>query len=563
MIGINNLVLSYKKEKSEWTASPHFFKHSDSPVLQNCLNMYESKVGDLISELSSDLLSPYIENYKIRNGVHSIIIRLFTSKEDLISNEDENLSTNPSSSPDIAEISQLRQHLFSYVYENYNGFVTSQDQRETVLNALSMTLKGEVIPSSFWSDLAPFQKLPKKPSHLTSDFVLQEYNRAALGTILYYSNTTLLTFHSLESKQVQYIGRYARKHRVYADYLQEAGDRWIIEIAGPVDLFNKAHAYGRRILLFYLSLFSIPGVISNLVSLNIQFVHRHTAQITLSKDILSSLFSLSKEEAVHEEASVLNPQLIEGDSNLENLVLKEWGVRDGWQINVATTPVQLPEKGIYLPDLILTKDNETILIEIVGFWTSDYLKKKQEKLLLLDKILTLPLIVAIDEKFVDILTLPEETRQLYVCTFQKKVNCSTIEKIVETIVAKNVDVPSLIKKLSESLATTKLSSIPFFQLKAPFDLPVVIDHLPNEITHLWEYSSGHLFDRTALDSLHTFLRTYLKEKDVQNRRIPLHEVETHSILSNFKSTLPLALDLIDYRINYLNLQDAYILPNHV
>ena len=56
------------------------------------------------------------------------------------------------------------------------------------------------------------------------------------------------------------------------------------------------------------------------------------------------------------------------------------GERDGWQLLRETTPVMAGDE-LFLPDFTLRHaDGREALVEIVGFWTPDYLEAKVRKI---------------------------------------------------------------------------------------------------------------------------------------------------------------------------------------
>ena len=73
------------------------------------------------------------------------------------------------------------------------------------------------------------------------------------------------------------------------------------------------------------------------------------------------------------------------DSSIEQsfaeafLALQNSHAVDGWQLIREPEPLLL-EQGIFIPDFALTRDQQRIYVEILGFWTSAYRERKIQKL---------------------------------------------------------------------------------------------------------------------------------------------------------------------------------------
>ena len=73
---------------------------------------------------------------------------------------------------------------------------------------------------------------------------------------------------------------------------------------------------------------------------------------------------------------------LEFDSQLEQNFFERWGglARDGWHLTRESEILHLGQT-VFMPDFVLTHDSgRKVLLEIVGFWTPEYLKQKQATL---------------------------------------------------------------------------------------------------------------------------------------------------------------------------------------
>ena len=96
------------------------------------------------------------------------------------------------------------------------------------------------------------------------------------------------------------------------------------------------------------------------------------------------------------------------DSSIEEKFFKffEKEVPKGWTVVHEPEPIIVPETGtLFIPDFALIRGNIKVFLEIIGFWTESYKKKKKEKLRVLrEYIKDLKLILLIDEKYKDFFT---------------------------------------------------------------------------------------------------------------------------------------------------------------
>jgi predicted nuclease of restriction endonuclease-like RecB superfamily len=70
------------------------------------------------------------------------------------------------------------------------------------------------------------------------------------------------------------------------------------------------------------------------------------------------------------------------DSSVEAAFAFDWGegARDGWRLERETEILHVGQR-IFLPDFVLRHtDGRRVLLEIIGYWTPEYLSAKQETL---------------------------------------------------------------------------------------------------------------------------------------------------------------------------------------
>ena len=158
--------------------------------------------------------------------------------------------------------------------------------------------------------------------------------------------------------------RYAKLAR-----LMHRIDRWRdgyrFDFDGPASLFHATHRYGVAMAKFLPSLLSC----SNWRMRAMLKPNRFQWQIPFE---LNSQCGLTSETQVEEAF----------DSEVERKFANQWGTepRDGWTIS-RETEILHHGQTCFLPDFVFRhQDGRCVLMEIVGFWTPEYLQHKQKVL---------------------------------------------------------------------------------------------------------------------------------------------------------------------------------------
>jgi uncharacterized protein len=102
----------------------------------------------------------------------------------------------------------------------------------------------------------------------------------------------------------------------------------------------------------------------------------HAVLQTRRAEWLASL-DLSHEDRLHSHL----PPPEEFDSRVEEVFSRRWGgQREGWSL-LRESEVLCHGQRVFVPDFVLRhEDGRTVLLEIVGFWTPEYLLAKTQTL---------------------------------------------------------------------------------------------------------------------------------------------------------------------------------------
>jgi len=167
---------------------------------------------------------------------------------------------------------------------------------------------------------------------------------------------------------------------------------------------KKFHSYGERLSIIFHQITKSLLKSENEFEFEIKILYRDR-QYLVSSEVEE--FPL---HTVYLKTDSIEKQIEEKpvfDSSIEEKFFKFFKreVPKGWKVVHEPEPIIVPETGtLFIPDFALIRGNK-VFVEIIGFWTESYKKKKKEKLRVLREYLKdLKLILLIDEKYKDFFT---------------------------------------------------------------------------------------------------------------------------------------------------------------
>ena len=82
---------------------------------------------------------------------------------------------------------------------------------------------------------------------------------------------------------------------------------------------------------------------------------------------------------------------------------------NGWRLIREPDPLIVSGGGAFIPDFMIQKYDKRIYLEIVGFWTKEYLQKKIQKLIHIDSNQNIDLFIAVNEALACSKIMPHST----------------------------------------------------------------------------------------------------------------------------------------------------------
>jgi predicted nuclease of restriction endonuclease-like RecB superfamily len=248
----------------------------------------------------------------------------------------------------------------------YHPLVTEPDQmferseRETKQNiATELGRPWEEVERQLYVDVIDHQPLVKFENPPTPEQLLSRYNLAQLQACLYKSQRMTV----IVSADFSAIIRYAKLARLLLNVRQITSGQYRIDLTGPASVLHETRRYGIGFARFVGALVSCRGW-------------------ELRANVMTP-WGASAELRVNAEdgyrSHVPAPDLF--DSQVEHQFFEDWGsAREGWKL-LRDAGILQHGQTTFVPDFRLVhEDGRAVYLEIVGFWTPEYLAAKRQTL---------------------------------------------------------------------------------------------------------------------------------------------------------------------------------------
>ena len=332
--------------------------HENIALVQEIIDIYQKNVGNkkyVIQEKLFDLENLAFD-YRFVRGVAVLVDRhcKFVSRT-------------------IVDPEELRTEIFQLASQK--GFPTTSEARIEILNAVATKfgLTVEQVENFFYADLED-EKTLEKIEEIQPVTLLKKYNQSLTQTLLFYSTEVSFT----ASKNWQRIFRAIKLSGLIYTVTQQP-NVITVKLDGPLSLFKLNRMYGVALAKVFPEMVKgKPWVITA------QILHKRSNQLLT--------FELNSEK--HGWLLPETPETETYDSVVESAFAAQFkGYRTPWTLK--REPEPLPTGNyVLIPDFVFELGTTKVYMEIMGFWTGDYLKKKIEKL---SAIKNIPFILAVDE----------------------------------------------------------------------------------------------------------------------------------------------------------------------
>lgn len=226
--------------------------------------------------------------------------------------------------------------------------------------ATELGMSWEEIDARLFSDIMEFHRLQEFRTYEDPKQLLARYNVAQTQVAL-FDAARMTVWATTDFKSIL---RYAKLARLMHT-IRRSPDGYRFDFDGPASLFSRTQRYGVLMAKFLPGLLSCRGW-----RLEAKLIPRMwKGKITL---VLDSECGLSSPV----------PAPAEFDSEVEQQFFERWGPepRDGWTL---TREAEILHQGqtVFMPDFVLKHESgRNVLLEVIGFWTPEYLAAKRATL---------------------------------------------------------------------------------------------------------------------------------------------------------------------------------------
>jgi predicted nuclease of restriction endonuclease-like RecB superfamily len=215
------------------------------------------------------------------------------------------------------------------------------------------------IEQGLYADVMAYQPLERFEGYPNASALLSRYNVAQLQACLYRAESmTIVTTDDHKT-----ILRYAKLAKLLHDIVRLGPSKYRITFSGPASLLRQTRRYGVNFAKFLPALLACKG-------------WQMTASLKTPWNTSAKL-NLSDNDGLTSHL----PPPDEFDSSLEESLAKKFGPeRDGWKL-IREGEILHKHQKTFVPDFTFRHEDGTeVLLEIVGFWTPEYLAHRRETL---------------------------------------------------------------------------------------------------------------------------------------------------------------------------------------
>lgn len=231
--------------------------------------------------------------------------------------------------------------------------------KDEIANRIGRTW--DEVQGDLYADVPDFQRLEAFEGYPDDAALLARYNVGQVQVALF--DATRLVIRAREDFKT--ILRHAKLAGLMHTVRRRSAEEYEIQLDGPASVLRRTHRYGAAMARLIPKLLTCRD-------------WRLYACLVTRRSGWKLRLELSSTDGLTSHLSAPNSF----DSKLEEDFATRWGslARDGWTLRRETTILH-HNQTVFLPDFELRhRDGRRVLLEIVGFWTPEYLAAKQKTL---------------------------------------------------------------------------------------------------------------------------------------------------------------------------------------
>ncbi|MFN5862270.1 MAG: DUF790 family protein [Pseudanabaena sp.] len=315
-------------------------------VFESCKGMSQSELERQLQELEGDT-----PDYRVKRGLAHILKSSFSTFEII--------------SP--LEPQELRRRIFELSAQVIPSHQATNETLEKLADKLTQELTREVLPSQIsqglYADLMENRILTQFDTPTPEDLI-HRYNLSQVQGVFYRASHMTLNVLRNDPGEYKLLFRYLKLFQLMSYIEGDVDYGFTITVDGATSLFGTSTRYGLAIAKL------LPALIH---------VTKWSLQATLiekdpySKQKRKSLFTLDSNCGLvsHYPAGKMY------DSALEASFAEKWAdLKTEWKLEREVDLIPIPG-SVMIPDFRLVHpDGRSYLLEIVGYWRPEYLRKK-------------------------------------------------------------------------------------------------------------------------------------------------------------------------------------------
>lgn len=236
---------------------------------------------------------------------------------------------------------------------------TEQEAKERIAKELGTPW--EEIEDVLFADVMEFHRLLDFPGYEDATALLRRYNVAQVQVALYLASEMVIW----AEQDFKTILRHAKLAGLLHRIRRTKAGTYEIRLDGPASLLRQTRRYGVAMARLIPKLLACQG-------------WRMKARVLTPRQGFEVALELSPEDGLKSHLS--SPE--EFDSGVEEAFTRKWGEqpREGWQL-IREGEVLHKGQKVFVPDFVFEhEDGRRVIMEVVGFWTEEYLQEKVQTL---------------------------------------------------------------------------------------------------------------------------------------------------------------------------------------
>jgi predicted nuclease of restriction endonuclease-like RecB superfamily len=231
--------------------------------------------------------------------------------------------------------------------------------------ARELSCAPEIMMDGLYADLPENQRLAHF-ERLTAPQLLDLYNLAQAQALLYRCVEMRLNVESQSSESYRELFGAIKAYRLIHTIRGSSRAGYEVRLDGPVSMFHRSQKYGVQMAVF------LPAL---LLCRDWRMRAEIAPQHQSSRG--SAFFELDSRQRQLRSHYVGAASL---ETSVSEKLVDSWGrLESEWQLELSREVIDLGESA-FIPDFVLHHaDGRRVFLEVLGFWTPDYLKERLEE----------------------------------------------------------------------------------------------------------------------------------------------------------------------------------------